>query len=199
MNKELLATPLSDRFTRALVLASELHRTQPRKGTQIAYISHLIAVASIAIEHGATEDEAIAALLHDAVEDQGGRPTLESIRAEFGDEVAHIVDGCTDTDETPKPPFRERKEKYIAKIAHKNASVLLVATADKLHNARAILADYREIGEPLWDRFNGGREGTLWYYRALVDAILAVSRGRLVEELERTVAEIENLATRAKS
>jgi (p)ppGpp synthase/HD superfamily hydrolase len=199
MSGKILECPLTSRFDEALDLASELHRTQARKGTQIPYLSHLLVVAGIALEHGATEDEAIAALLHDAVEDQGGPPTLDRIRAEFGDVVAEIVESCSDTDEIPKPPFRERKERYIAKIHSKSASVRLVSAADKLHNARAILADYRVLGEALWERFNGGREGTLWYYRALAAALANAGRTPLVDELERTVEEIERLSANAIS
>lgn len=194
MADERLEQPLTERFTGALSLACELHRHQSRKGTQIPYVAHLLAVASIALEHGASEDEAIAAVLHDAVEDQGGPPTLARIRREFGDGVADIVEGCTDTDVVPKPPWRARKEQYIAKIASKSKATRLVSAADKLHNARAILADYRTQGEALWDRFNGGREGTLWYYRALTDAFMAAERTALVAELDRVVRELEALA-----
>jgi (p)ppGpp synthase/HD superfamily hydrolase len=189
-----LEQPLTERFTRALTLACDLHRTQTRKGTQIPYVAHLLGVASIALEHGAVEDEAIAAVLHDAVEDQGGAPTLARIRAEFGDAVAEIVDGCTDTDVEPKPPWRPRKEAYIARIATKSRSTRLVSAADKLHNARAILADYRVLGDEVWTRFSGGRDGTLWYYRSLVDAFAGAEKSRLVDELDRTVSELEQLA-----
>ena len=194
MADEHLEQPLTERFTYALSLACQLHRHQSRKGTQIPYVAHLLAVASIALEHGASEDEAIAAVLHDAVEDQGGPPTLARIRREFGDGVADIVEGCTDTDVVPKPPWRARKEEYIAKIAYKSKATRLVSAADKLHNARAILADYRTQGEALWSRFNGGREGTLWYYRALADAFAAAERSALVDELDRVVRELEALA-----
>jgi GTP pyrophosphokinase len=194
MADEHLEQPLTERFTYALSLACQLHRHQSRKGTQIPYVAHLLAVASIALEHGASEDEAIAAVLHDAVEDQGGPPTLARIRREFGDAVADIVDGCTDTDAVPKPPWRARKEEYVAKIASKSKATRLVSAADKLHNARAILADYRTQGEALWSRFNGGREGTLWYYRALTDAFMAAERTALVAELDRVVRELEALA-----
>ena len=185
---------LSLRFDDALVYASQLHRGQLRKGPPIPYVSHLLAVTAIVLEHGGTEDEAIAALLHDAVEDQGGPVTREAIRERFGDNVVAIVDGCTDADTIPKPPWDERKKAYVAHVVEAPRSVRLVSTADKLHNARAILADYREIGEPLWKRFNGGRDGTLWYYRALADAFRAVESNPLTEELNRTVAELERLA-----
>lgn len=189
-----LEQPLTERFTRALTMACDLHRTQARKGTQIPYVAHLLGVASIALEHGASEDEAIAAVLHDAVEDQGGAPTLARIEREFGKPVADIVAGCTDTDIEPKPPWRARKEAYVAGIEKKAASTRLVSAADKLHNARAILADYRVVGDALWARFSGGRDGTLWYYRSLVDAFARAGRTRLVDELDRTVTELEKLA-----
>jgi (p)ppGpp synthase/HD superfamily hydrolase len=187
---------LSKRFQDALVFAAELHRDQLRKATAVPYVAHLLAVASLALEHGANEDEAIAALLHDAIEDQGGAPTREEIRRRFGDVVTAIVDGCTDADVTPKPPWRARKEAYIAHVRSASPSVRLVSSADKLHNARSILADYRRIGESLWQRFKGGREGTLWYYRALVEAYVAGGGTPLTDELERVVGELERLVAR---
>src|SRR5919202_957739 len=151
---------LTRRFEEALTFAARLHSAQVRKGTTVPYVSHLLAVAAVALEHGADEDEAIAALLHDAVEDQGGAATREEIRRRFGDRVAEIVDGCTDAETTPKPPWRERKERYVSHIASAPPSVRLVSAADKLHNARSILADLRTCGEGVWDRFRGGKEGT---------------------------------------
>jgi (p)ppGpp synthase/HD superfamily hydrolase len=189
---------LSTRFEEALVFATRLHREQMRKGTTIPYISHLLGVTSIVLEHGGNEDEAIAALLHDAIEDQGGASTREEIRRRFGDTVVAIVDGCTDAEVIPKPPWRMRKEAYIAHIAHASPSVRLVSAADKLHNARAILTDYRILGNALWRRFHGGKEGTLWYYRALVNAFRATGTTSLIEELDRVVSEIERLAGEAR-
>lgn len=194
MSDENLREPLTGRFTEALSFACMLHRKQARKGTQIPYVSHLLAVASIALEHGATEDEAIAAVLHDAVEDQGGKGTEERIREIFGEGVAVIVRGCTDADATPKPPWSERKKVYIDHLRSASASVRLVSNSDKLHNARAILSDYRIIGDTLWGRFTGGRDGSLWYYRALVEAFAAHGRNSLVDELDRVVSELESLA-----
>jgi GTP pyrophosphokinase len=195
---ELLANPLSDRFNDALDYAATLHRTQARKGAQIPYVSHLLGVASLVLEHGGTEDEAIAGLLHDAIEDQGGAATGETIGARFGAAVHAIVKGCTDSDASPKPPWKKRKEDYFAHIQHAPAAVKLISTADKLYNARAILADYRTVGEKLWSRFTGGRDGTLWYYRALVGALRVEGptdpRRGLVDELERVVTELERLA-----
>ena len=189
-----MMTPLSDRFAEALVLAHELHAGQVRKGTAIPYVSHVLAVAEIVLDYGGDEDEAIASLLHDAVEDCGGAPVLADIRRRFGDRVAGIVAACSDTDQMPKPAWQARKEAYLAHLSDAPASVRLVSAADKLHNARAILADYREIGEALWDRFNATRAQTLWYYRTLVDAFEAHGCTPLVSELARTVEEIERLA-----
>ena len=186
---------MSARFEDALVFASQLHADQVRKGTNIPYISHLLGVASIALEHGANEDEAIAALLHDAIEDQGGAATREEIRRRFGDHVVEIVDGCTDAEVIPKPPWKERKERYIAHVSTAPASVRLVSAADKLHNARSLVLDYRLCGEKLWERFKGGKEGTLWYYRALVEAYRAAGSTPLIEELDRVVSELEHLSS----
>ena len=188
------------RFRIALDLAADLHESQMRKGGDIPYVAHLLGVAAIALEHGATEDEAIAALLHDALEDQGHQISLEQIRARFGDTVASIVEACTDGDPEEQTDrnagrWRRRKEKYIADVSHKPSGALLVSMADKLHNARSILEDYRALGEALWPRFTTGREGTLWYYRALIAAFSARGRTRLLDELERTIAEIEALAS----
>jgi (p)ppGpp synthase/HD superfamily hydrolase len=186
--------PYGEKVERAFMYASRLHRDQYRKGTRIPYITHLLAVAAIVGENGGTENEVVAALLHDAPEDQGGEATLEDIRARFGDEVAEIVAGCTDTYEDPKPPWRERKENYMAHLAGASDSVRLVSSADKFHNARTVLADYRAIGEDLWERFNGGRNGTLWYYRAIVDSLRTGDDDPVVEELDRVVTELERLA-----
>jgi (p)ppGpp synthase/HD superfamily hydrolase len=186
--------PYGEKFERGLVYAARLHRDQYRKGTRIPYVTHLLAVASLVGENGGTEDEVVAALLHDAPEDQGGEVILEDIRAQCGDEVARIVDGCTDTYEDPKPPWRERKERYLVHLASASDSVRLVSSADKLHNARTVLSDYRLLGEDLWTRFNGGKEGTLWYYRAVVDVLSTENESPLVEELDRVVSEIERLA-----
>ncbi len=193
-----LDRPLTARFTDALVFACELHRGQSRKGTQIPYVSHLLGVACLVLEYGGDEDEAIGGLLHDAVEDQGGKATATAIRERFGDRVADIVLSCSDCDVIPKPPWRQRKEAYVAHLRVATASALLVSACDKLHNARTILADYREQGEALWSRFSGGRE-SLWYYRALVDAYTSRGRTPVVEELERVVIELERLTSQAQA
>lgn len=183
---------LSNRFTEALTYATELHANQTRKGSGVPYIAHLLGVASIALEYGANEDEAIAALLHDAIEDQGGAATREEIRRR-GVMVTAIVDGCTDAETLPKPPWRQRKKAYIAHIPTASPSELLVSCADKLYNARSILNDYRLLGEVVWERFKGGKEGTLWYYRSLVEAFRKTGSTPLIEELERVVLELEQL------
>ena len=205
-------TALGERFRRAMVFAAELHDGQYKKGGHnIPYISHLLGVTSLVIEAGGDEDMAIGALLHDAVEDQGGRPTLERIRADYGERVAHIVEGCTDSEIEPKPPWLERKKAYVGHVReHADSEVTLVSVADKLHNVRAILGDFREIGDPVFDRFKGRKDGTLWYYRAMVEAfrdamvrngLTPYARGnqRLLDELEREVSELESaVATRRR-
>ena len=184
----------SSRFEEALVLAVRLHADQTRKGKNVPYIAHLLGVVSLVLEHGGNEDEAIAALLHDAIEDQGHSIILEDIRQRFGETVATIVDGCTDATTFPKPPWRARKEAYIAHLEAASASEHLVSTADKLHNARSILFDYRADGEAVWDRFAGGKQGTLWYYRTLLETLRVSRPTPLVDELDRVVVEIEKLA-----
>ncbi|TCJ41284.1 HD domain-containing protein [Parafrankia sp. BMG5.11] len=187
-------TDLTERFQQALVFAVELHRDQRRKGTEIPYVSHLLGVASIALEIGADEDQAIAALLHDAVEDQGGAKCLEEIRDRYGDRVADIVSDCTDADTDPKPPWRARKNAYIASLAHKHPDSLLVSLADKTHNARAILDDLVVHGPSLWDRFTGGREGSLWYYDELAKAFRIHLPGAAAERLVFVVGEMHRAA-----
>ena len=185
---------LSPQFEKALIYATRIHGGQLRKKTRIPYIGHLFGVTAIVLEYGANETQAIAALLHDSVEDCGGAKRLRDIERKFGKKVARIVAGCTDTDQIPKPPWRERKEAYITHLQQASASTRLVSAADKLHNARAILHNLRHEGDKLWSRFNGGKEGTLWYYRSLVSAFLEHGSTELIEELDHVVTEIENLA-----
>ena len=185
---------MTSRFEQALVFAAQLHKDQQRKGSGVPYVSHLLAVAALVIEHGGDEDEAIAALLHDAIEDQGGPKAREEIRRRFGDRVTEIVDGCTDSETVPKPPWKERKLAYIAHLAEASASVRLVSAADKLHNARSILIDYRGLGEEIWQRFQGRKTGTLWYYRSVLDVLSQSGKTPLVAELDRVVRELEQLA-----
>ncbi len=188
--------PHGEKLEKALLYAARLHRDQTRKGTDAPYVAHLLAVAAIVGENSGTEDEMVAALLHDAPEDQGGEERLEDVRARFGEAVAEIVDGCVDTYEEPKPPWQPRKEAYVERMKTAPASVQLVSAADKLHNARSILADLRAVGDDLWDRFTGGKSGTLWYYRALVEAYTAERASPVVEDLDRVVSEIEDLTAR---
>jgi (p)ppGpp synthase/HD superfamily hydrolase len=191
-DEEPLVTP---RFREALDYASVLHARQARKGTRIPYVSHLLAVCGLVLEDGGDEDEAIAALLHDAVEDQGGKPVLEEIQRRFGTKVAGIVAECTDTDEVPKPPWRKRKEEYLARLPEASPEALRVSCADKLHNLRSVLADYRKIGERVFDRFSAPRDETLWYFRSLVGVYTARGAGALAEELRRVLRDLEGLVT----
>jgi (p)ppGpp synthase/HD superfamily hydrolase len=187
------AVELGPRFLRAFAFAAEVHAGQTRKASTIPYIAHLMGVASLVLEAGGDEDLAIAALLHDVVEDCGGAPMLKEVRRRFGRRVAKVVDGCTDADTYPKPPWRERKESYIRRLKNAGAETRLVSAADKLNNMRSILCDYREIGESIWSRFNGGREGTLWYYRTLRDEFLRDKPNRITRDLGLAVKELESL------
>ena len=191
--RERSRSPLGPRFQKAWIYASRMHAGQTRKGADVPYVAHVMGVASLVLEAGGDEDLAIAALLHDVVEDCGGAPRLREIERRFGKRVAGIVDGCTDSYVYPKPPWRERKEAYLQKLRQEDEDVRLVSAADKLYNARSILADYRRIGESVWERFNGGRAGSLWYYRALVTELLR-KPNPLAEELRRVVAELERVA-----
>jgi len=182
---------LSERFEEALVYAARLHANQTRKRSDIPYIAHLLGVAGIVLEDGGSEDEAIAALLHDAVEDQGGLKTLEDIRGIFGDAVAEIVFAVSDSYTHPKPPWRERKQAYIDSIHKASPSVLRVSLADKVYNARSTLGDLRCEGEAAWDKFNGGKDGTLWYYEQLIEAFGKHGRSSLLSELTRIVAQMK--------
>jgi (p)ppGpp synthase/HD superfamily hydrolase len=183
---------LGSRFLRAFVFAAEKHAGQIRKASTIPYIAHLMGVASLVLEFGGDEDMAIAALLHDVVEDCGGKPILKEVRRRFGSRVAKIVEGCTDSGTDPKPPWRERKETYIRHLKTADAETRLVSAADKLNNVRSILSDHREVGESVWSRFQGGRDGTLWYYRALLDEFLQSKPTRLIRELELAIRELES-------
>jgi (p)ppGpp synthase/HD superfamily hydrolase len=188
-------TLLGRRFLRAFLFAAEKHKHQTRKASSIPYVAHLMGVASLVLEAGGDEDLAIAALLHDVVEDCGGAPMLKEVRRRFGSRVAKVVDGCTDSDTYPKRPWRERKDKYIARLKTENEDTRLVSAADKLNNVRSILSDYRAIGEEIWSRFSGGREGTLWYYRTLLDEFLGRPTNRITCDLELAVNELESLVT----
>ena len=173
--------------------AHDVHRGQRRKGTGIPYIAHILGVTAIAIEYGADEDEAIGALLHDAAEDGGGEATLAEIRARFGDAVGDIVLGCSDSlveDPEDKLPWRDRKENYLAHLENASASVCLVSAADKLHNVRSIMRDFREHGDEVWTRFQGRREGTLWYYETVAHTLLRRHYSQLTRDLQQAVDEL---------
>lgn len=187
-------------FEQALVFATRLHADQIRKGSGIPYISHLIGVAGLVLEYGGGRDEAIAGLLHDSIEDQaqdfpGGPDALRAeINARFGPGVLAIVEGCTDAETWPKPPWKERKLAYIAHLEYAPEPVRLVSCADKLHNARAILGDLRVVGDALWDRFTASKQETLWYYQSLADAFIRLGPKALAGELRRTVDQMKALA-----
>lgn len=189
MNSNTIRTPkLTYRFEQALVYANRLHSQQFRKGGDIPYISHLLSVAALVLEDGGDEDEAIAALLHDAIEDQGGKATRKAIANMFGEKVTRIVDGCTESDTMPKPPWKERKQGYIDKLCHACPSVRRVSLADKLHNARSISQDLSIIGEKTWDKFTEGKPGTFWFYQTLLNIFLETdSDSWLVKELSQIV------------
>ncbi len=186
-------SPNWERLADGIAFALAIHAAQQRKGTHTPYISHLLAVAAIVLEFGGDEEQAIAAMLHDAIEDQGAHQE-PAIAERFGPRVAHIVRGCTDADTMPKPPWRDRKLAYIAHLDAAEPDMLLVSAADKLHNARAICSDLRHIGPAVFERFKGGQEGTIWYYSALVERFCALMPGALATELQRAVREIGTLA-----
>lgn len=183
---------LGPRLQRAFRYAAKWHDGQTRKSTAVPYLSHLMAVASLVLEAGGDEDMAIAALLHDVVEDCGGMPRLREIRRLFGPRVAKIVEGCTDSFVEPKPEWLVRKTAYIEAVKQADDETRLVSASDKLHNARTVLSDFRNHGDAIWIRFNGKKEGTLWYYRALSDEY-AKKPNRITRELEVTVRELERL------
>lgn len=191
MPTETTTPRLTETFDRALAYASALHRRQVRKGGDVPYIGHLLSAAGLVIEAGGTETEAIAALLHDAAEDQGGEPTLAEIRDRFGADVADIVEECSDTMIEPKPPWRQRKEDYLAHLGSATDSTVLVSLADKVENARAILRDLRRHGPALWQRFStADPQDHLWYYRSLLEIYRRRNDTWLVDELERVIREL---------
>jgi (p)ppGpp synthase/HD superfamily hydrolase len=182
---------LSVRFVDALAYATELHARQARKDTSIPYLTHLMAVCSLVLEDGGTEDEAVAALLHDGPEDQGGQATLDEIERRFGAHVASLVHGLTDTLEDPKPPWRPRKEAYLARLRREPTEVLRISLADKLHNLRSVAVDLELSREEVWRRFNAGRDEQAWYYRSLL-AIFEKrdSQSRNLPEFRRLVESV---------
>jgi (p)ppGpp synthase/HD superfamily hydrolase len=186
---------LGERFESALVYATRLHRKQRRKSSEIPYVAHLLGVTALVLEDGGDEDEAIAALLHDAVEDQGGLDTLEDIRMEYGERVAHIVLAISDSYQQPKPPWLDRKKAYIESLENATPAVVRVSLADTVYNARSTLEDLRREGEAAWNKFNGGKEGTLWYYDQLIHAFSRHGQNPLLSELERVMEQIRTLTT----
>ena len=184
----------SNEMVDAFAFAFALHRTQTRKGSGVPYVTHLMAVAAIVGEYGGTERQVIAALLHDAVEDQGGAATLERVRLRFGPEVADFVAACSDADTIPKPPWRPRKEAFLKRVADAPAEVKLIVAADKLDNARSLAAALREVGPPLWERFNGGRDGTLWYFGEMVRVLASGWEHPILSELADAVDRLHRMA-----
>jgi (p)ppGpp synthase/HD superfamily hydrolase len=182
---------LSSRYREALDYTFDLHREQLRNGSGVPYLGHLLGVSSLALEYGADEDGAIAALLHDAVEDQGGEPTLAEIERRFGTKVSAIVAACTDSLEKPKLRWRERKARYLTHLREASSEVQLISVCDKLYNLRTIVSDYRSAGDELFKRFSGGRDGVLWYYHALGETYTLSSPA--VDEFRRVLAEFERL------
>jgi len=187
---------LGERFSKALAMAVEIHGDQSRKGVNTPYLGHILGVTSLVIDYGGNEDQAIAALLHDGPEDQGGQELLDRIGDEFGSEVERIVRACSDTlveDPDDKPEWQERKETYLAHLESAQEDELFVSCADKVFNLRAIVADFREEGDVLWDRFTGKRDGTLWYYRTLTKVFERRLADRLTGELRRAMDALEEL------
>lgn len=181
-------------MTDAFEFARQMHGGQLRKGTQTPYLSHLMAVSSLVLESGGNEEEAIAALLHDAVEDCGGLPVLEKIRQQFGESIASIVKDCSEPESIPKPPWKERKIAYIAQVAGAGDSVKRVACADKLHNLRSILTDYQHAGDRVWDRFHADKEGMLWFYQSMVETLRPFGQGvAIFVELEKRVGDLQRI------
>jgi (p)ppGpp synthase/HD superfamily hydrolase len=181
------------RVDRALVRAGHWHAQQRRRSTDVPYVAHLWGVASLVAEMGGTEDEIIAGLLHDAVEDQGGLPILRQIEEEFGSEVARVVLACSDTTESPKPPWQARKEAYLHRLRQADRSVVRVSLADKIHNARSLVMDLRESGLDALEKFSGKKDGTLWYYREVTAILLEQANNTWSHELARLTHEMHRL------
>jgi (p)ppGpp synthase/HD superfamily hydrolase len=187
--------PMTPRFAEAFLFAERLHCAQVRKKTRVPIISHLMSVSALVLEAGGGEDEAIAALLHDAAEDCGGRPVLEEIRRRFGDPVASIVEACSDTLESPKPRWKSRKENYLAHLQTAAEPSLLVSLADKVHNVRSLAFEYRRVGDRLWERFTASQEQTLWYYNSLLTLFrrrCPPEHAPLVDALARALRDLES-------
>ena len=186
-----MSETLTNKLDRAFGYAHEVHDGQFKKGTSVPYLGHLMGVSSIVLGDGGSEDEAVAALLHDAAEDHGGRARLDDIRSRFGDNVARIVEDCTDSWDTPKPSWLARKQAYIQRARMLPSPSLRVSIADKVHNTYGLLRDLRNIGEKVWERYDVSADDVLAYYESLVRAYREAGGGRLVDELERIVRGIQ--------
>ena len=193
---------LTERFENAIVYALRAHGDQRRKGTEIPYFAHVMAVTALVLEHGGDEDQAIAAILHDVVEDCGGLPRLDEIRQQYGADVAGMVEALSDAAPMPgeeKPPWRQRKQAYLDHLPDLPERVRLISACDKLHNAGAILEDLRVVGLSVFDRFKGGRDGTLWYYRGLADTFDRMGPASVTRRLSAVVTDIEKMCAKASS
>jgi (p)ppGpp synthase/HD superfamily hydrolase len=189
-------THLTPQFEAALVYATQLHAQQRRKVTHTPYIAHLLSVTALVLEDGGSEEEAIAALLHDAVEDQGGATTRAEIHRRFGSNVTAIIDGCTEPEQIPSMTWKEHKQLYLEQLRHGSPQVRRVALADKLHNARTLLINWRLAGESIWSEFRGGKENVLWLHEALLELFHQKSNSWMVEELEQVIKELgQRIAT----
>ena len=189
---------LGPRLQKAFCYAADKHAGQTRKQSAIPYLSHLLAVTALVLEGGGDEEMAMAALLHDVVEDCGGMPILREVRKMFGTRVAHIVEGCTDSFTDPKLPWIVRKAEYLKRLKHEDAETRLVSASDKLHTVRTVIADYRTDGESIWKRFSGGRDGTLWYYRALNAEFQRRKPNRITRELAIALHDLDEITGKKK-
>ncbi len=182
-------TKITERFDQVLLLCASLHRHQIRKDGRTPYVAHLLAVAALVLEDGGSEDEAIAALLHDSVEDQGGLEILEKIKQDFGENVAKIVAGCTESETFPKPPWKERKSRYLQQIRAGSKAVQRVFLADKLHNSRCLLLQLQQEGKGVWQQFRGGKSGTFKFYQSLLSSYKI--EGNMKQEFKKVITQLE--------
>lgn len=189
------STTIAEKFELALVYATRLHAKQIRKVDGTPYIAHLLSVAALILEAGGNETEAIAGLLHDSLEDQGGPQTQVEISQQFGAEVLEIIKGCTESEELPKPPWMERKQRYLYQLQNASPSVRLVSLADKLHNARSLLASLHQHGEEVWTYFPVGKESSLWFYQALLPIYRTTNHNSMVQEFERVLFELQSISS----
>jgi len=185
-------TSLGPKFEEALIFANQIHAEQKRKATGAPYMAHILGVTAIVLEDGGSEEEAIAALLHDAAEDQGGEEILLTIREKFGEKVEQIVRECSDTLVSPKPPWKERKENHLHVVETALPETLRIMQADKVYNARNLQRTLIEQGPQTWQNFKGGREGTLWYFRQMHALLSRTRSGYLMKELARLIEVLES-------